>query len=231
MAGREKIKVTHYNSKFKVVAEYENTRMFLVSVYDTTNYPLWNKNSNIHIIKDNGGYATRNGISIEQLKEFVKSYIHKKIKKYVDKHKLTVSSYRAMVSRCNKVTGDPFYLKNGIIVCERWLKSYDDFESDMGYRPSQIYSIDRIDPTKGYYKGNCRWATREQQANNKMNNIKIVMALSDFSKIVGVTGSLITYHMKSGRTPKEVYFLLNKDREHKERQTTHNFRKQNFRNY
>lgn len=48
---------------------------------------------------------------------------------------------------------------------------WDDFRAflvDMGRRPGPGYSLDRIDGTKGYYKGNCRWATRKEQAYNRI---------------------------------------------------------------
>jgi hypothetical protein len=37
----------------------------------------------------------------------------------------------------------------------------------MGRRPNQHYSIERINNDLGYYKDNCKWATRKEQNNNR----------------------------------------------------------------
>lgn len=57
-----------------------------------------------------------------------------------------------------------------ITVCPEWHRDNPDgwanFIRDMGPAPSKGHTLDRENPYKGYSKGNCRWATKIEQANN-----------------------------------------------------------------
>ena len=82
----------------------------------------------------------------------------------------TFKSWGNLKQRClNKNDkGYKNYGGRGIKVCDEWLE-FENFYCDMGECPAGK-SIDRKNNDKGYYKSNCRWATREEQNNNKRNN-------------------------------------------------------------
>ncbi|KKM74397.1 hypothetical protein LCGC14_1400760 [marine sediment metagenome] len=80
-----------------------------------------------------------------------------------------------MIDRCYnpKATGYKNYGGRGIQICDRWnipnnkKQSILNFLEDIGKRPSNKSSIDRINNNKGYYKENCRWSSPKLQIRNQ----------------------------------------------------------------
>lgn len=80
----------------------------------------------------------------------------------------TYRVWAGMISRCHSENNKdyPKYGARGVQVCDRWRSSFEAFFADMGERPTGL-SIDRIDNDKGYAPGNCRWATAQEQTQNR----------------------------------------------------------------
>jgi len=98
----------------------------------------------------------------------------------------TYRSWYHMKDRCQNSSHPHYkdYGARGIRVCERW-QDFANFLADMGERPEDK-TLDRIDNNKGYEPGNCRWATKKQQTQNRrvLKTQRLFVATNRQGKVV-----------------------------------------------
>lgn len=87
----------------------------------------------------------------------------------------TYRSWQCMLQRCENQNSPKYsdYGGRGITVCERWHK-FAHFLADMSDCPQGL-SIERINNDGNYEPGNCKWATRREQQQNRRNTSALTL--------------------------------------------------------
>lgn len=86
------------------------------------------------------------------------------------KHRLVKSPEYRAYQRAKQRCGDPNdkgYHNYGGRGIEFRFSSFEEFLDDIGFRPSNDHSLDRINNEGHYERGNARWATRFEQCRNR----------------------------------------------------------------
>lgn len=116
-------------------------------------------------------------------------------------------AWNRMKERCTNPSniGFRYYGGRGIRVCNAWLSSFEAFLADVGLRPSEQHSIDRIDVNGNYEPRNVRWATDVEQARNKRTSVRVTLngetlPAEEWAERLGISGTLIRKRLASGWT-------------------------------
>lgn len=80
----------------------------------------------------------------------------------------TYHAWQSMKARCFNPNNGAWrhYGGRGITVCDRWADSFENFLADLGEAPPER-TLDRINVNGNYEPTNCRWATQDQQLENR----------------------------------------------------------------
>lgn len=102
-------------------------------------------------------------------------------------------TWKHMMQRCYdpKNTAYHNYGGRGILVDQRW-HDLNNFVEDIGHAPTTKHTLERKNNSLGYSKGNCCYATQEEQSNNTRWNKRIThngttLTIAQWSRKVGLS--------------------------------------------
>jgi len=103
--------------------------------------------------------------------------------------------WESMWTRCTNPNNIRYDFYKGRVPVESWRK-FENFISDMGFRPSPKHTLERVDNEKGYSPENCIWILGSEQGKNKtttrwVTNGQITVCISDACRLIGANPDTI----------------------------------------
>ena len=101
------------------------------------------------------------------------------------------------------------YGGRGITMHKAWADDYAVFLADLGEQPEGM-TLERMDNNGNYEPNNVRWATRKEQANNRVTNVFIThqgltMTLAQWADHLGYKYGLLGSRWKNGVRGDELF--------------------------
>ena|SRR5688572_13744094 len=131
-----------------------------------------------------------------------------KLRNYSPLKRIARKRWLGMKARCSMPSRTAYrdYGAKGIKVCERW-QVFETFYADMGDPPAAEYSLDRYpDSTGNYEPGNVRWATPQEQSQNRQTTRWLTinsetLTAWDWALRIGVNYRTLLNRLDRGESP------------------------------
>lgn len=108
-----------------------------------------------------------------------------------------------MLDRCRNPNNPAFhhYGGRGIKVCRQW-QDFSAFYEDMGDPPAG-FTLERRHNGRGYSLGNCHWATRKEQQNNRRANHRLTFngqtkTVTQWAEALGLPRNTLDERLRRG---------------------------------
>lgn len=162
-----------------------------------------------HCVKTSYSLRVGYGVQCENCKRKTISQKNSKKQKY---SKQLYYCYTNMKTRTTNKKQDVCnrYVNRGISICDEWKNDYYSFEKwalENGYKDG--LTIERINNNGNYEPNNCRWASKEEQANNRRTNKFLeyngeMDTMANWSKKLNIPYHNIQKMIQKGKTLQEI---------------------------
>lgn len=119
-------------------------------------------------------------------------------------------AYRSWQAMHQRVKVNPLYKERNI--CERWSgdKGFENFVEDMGERPKGM-SLERKDNDRGYEPENCKWATKQEQAQNtsmvvRVSRNGVEQSIAEWCRALGTPYATVKQRRQRGMSLEDALF-------------------------
>lgn len=155
-------------------------------------------------IKDYGFYRIKAG-KTKSCGCLKASKLKERLTTHGDSYTSTYESWEGMKRRCLNPKAGYYYRYGGrgIKVCDEWMQ-YENFKRDIGLKPTEGHTIERIDINGDYCLSNCTWVLKHEQAKNTRRNVHIevrgkTMIQNDLAKLLNVSKTTIRKYRLNGK--------------------------------